>query len=77
MDTLDRITKLSHQRTVLDMRLCEAVSAITDLARLCEAVRYTSGLGKGQWERVEKARAIAAKAQAALQTFDDENKGAA
>ena len=66
MDTLDRISALSADKTLATMRLGEAVNAINDLARICEAVRLSAGLGKGQWERVIKARAVAAKCEFAL-----------
>jgi len=66
MGTLERIESLSGDKTLLELRLSEAVVAINDLARMLEAVRYTSGLGKSQWERVEKARKIAKQADAAL-----------
>ena len=46
----------------MDQHLCSSIRAITDLARMLEAVRYTSGLGKHQWERVERARKVAAEA---------------
>jgi len=46
----------------MDSHLCASIRAITDLARMLEAVRYQSGLGKSQWERVEKARKVAADA---------------
>lgn len=49
-------------RAILDRHLCEAVRALVDVARICEAVRYTSGLSRNQWERVEKARKVAADA---------------
>lgn len=48
--------------TKLDSHLCASIRAITDLARMLEAVRYQSGLGKNQWERVERARKVAAEA---------------
>jgi len=32
--------------------------AVLDLTRICEAVRFTAGLGKGQMERVERAKAL-------------------
>lgn len=43
----------------LETRVDELSAAVMDLVRICEAVRYTSGLGRHQWERVEKARALA------------------
>lgn len=55
----------------MDGHLCASLRAIADLARMLEAVRYTAGLGKGQWERVERARKVAADAEqflAALST---------
>lgn len=42
----------------------ELADAIDDLARMLEAVRYTTGLGAKQMERINKAKAIAAKARA-------------
>lgn len=69
MDTLTRIARLAGDKTVLELRLGETIGSILDLARMCEAVRYTSGLGRSQWERVEKARAVAAKADEALRAI--------
>lgn len=69
MDTLARIDRLAGDKTALELRLGEAIGSILDLARMCEAVRYTSGLGKNQWDRVEKARAVAAKADEALRSI--------
>lgn len=66
MNTLTRIERLSHDKAQLESRLGETIDALLDLARICDAVRYSAGLGKGQLERVEKARTIAAKADAAL-----------
>lgn len=59
---------LSADKIKLEARLGETIGAVLDLARMCEAVRYSAGLGKHQWERVEKARAIAAKADEALKS---------
>ena len=43
----------------------EMVEALKDLARLCEAVRYSVGLGKSQLDRIEKAKSIIAKVESA------------
>lgn len=51
MTTLDRIEQLSCDRTKLLLRL-------KDLTRICDAVRYTAGLGKGQLERIEAAKKL-------------------
>ncbi|PWJ80588.1 hypothetical protein C7441_112130 [Pseudaminobacter salicylatoxidans] len=53
---------MSDRLSKMDSHLCAAIRSITDLARLLEAVRYQSGLGKSQWERVERARNVAAEA---------------
>jgi hypothetical protein len=50
------------ERTKLQLRLGDTIHAINDLARMLEAVRYQSGLGKSQWQRVERARKVAAEA---------------
>ncbi len=63
---LEAIDRLSGDKATLQLRLGEAIGAILDLSRICEAVRLESRLNKFQWERVERARAIAAKADAAL-----------
>lgn len=55
--------------SIMDKHLCKAVRAIEDLARICDAVRYTAGLGKKQMERVEKARVIADEAEQFLATY--------
>jgi len=62
-DSVDRIYDLTYERTKLELRLGDTIRAINDLARMLEAVRYTSGLGKKQMERVEKARAVADEAE--------------
>lgn len=43
----------------------EMSDALKDCLRMLEAVRYTAGLGKGQWERVKKAKAVLAQATGA------------
>lgn len=53
----------------MDGHLCASIRAITDLARMLEAVRYTAGLGKHQWDRVERARKVAAEADQFLATL--------
>lgn len=53
---------MTERLAKMDAHLCAAVRSITDLARMLEAVRYQSGLSKNQWERVERARAVAAEA---------------
>lgn len=73
MDTLERIGQLAGDKTTLELRLGDAIGSIQELARICEAVRYTAGLGKSQWDRVEKARAVAAKADEALQAIRARN----
>lgn len=46
----------------------DLLDPLKDLIRIAEAVRYTAGLGKGQLERVEKAKVAAAEAEVALTT---------
>ena len=41
----------------------ELLSALKDVTRILEAVRYTAGLGKKQAERLEHARAALKKAE--------------
>ena len=53
----------------MDSHLCACVRAITDLARMLEAVRYTAGLGKHQWDRVERACKVAAEAEQFLASY--------
>lgn len=48
-----------HVIEQLEAREAELSAALKDICRICEAVRYTAGLGRHQWERVEKARALA------------------
>lgn len=40
----------------------DLLAALRDILRILEAVRFTAGLGKKQMERIEKARAVLAKA---------------
>lgn len=40
----------------------ELYAGLSDALRMLEAVRYTTGLGKKQLERIEKAKAALAKA---------------
>lgn len=59
--------------TQMDAHLCAAVRSITDLARMLEAVRLTAGLGKNQWDRVERARKVAADADQFLASISRED----
>lgn len=65
-DSVDRIYDLTYDRTRIQLRLGDTISAINDLARMLEAVRYQSGLSKSQWERVERARRVAVEADQLL-----------
>lgn len=65
-------TRLSE----MDGHLCKTVRAIEDLARICDAVRHTAGLGKKQMERVEKARVIADEAEQFLVRLGQEQADA-
>lgn len=69
-DSVDRIFDLTYERTRLQLRLGDTIRAINDLARICEALRYTSGLGKRQMERVEKALAVADEAEQLLVSIE-------
>ena len=40
----------------------ELLSSLQEVVRICEAMRYTAGLGRNQVERIEKAKATIAKA---------------
>jgi len=42
----------------------EVLGSLKDLIRITEAVRYSAGLGKTQMERVERAKEVAARAEA-------------
>lgn len=53
---MDRRGRVIEQ---MEAREVDLVAALKDICRICEAVRYTAGLGRHQWERVEKARALA------------------
>lgn len=67
MDTAsiqERREALADDRAVLAVHLEWAIAAIRDVTRICEAVRYTNGLGQGQWDRVTEARSVADKAEA-------------
>lgn len=55
---MQRVEALAYDRSALLLRL-------KDMTRICEAVRYTSGLGKHQWERVEAAKKLIAEIEAA------------
>jgi hypothetical protein len=64
---------MSDRLALMDKHLCEAIRSISDLARMLEAVRYTAGLGKNQWERVERARKVAADADQFLASISKES----
>ena len=38
----------------------DLLASLQDVVRICEAMRYTAGLGKNQVERIEKAKALIA-----------------
>jgi hypothetical protein len=63
---------MSNRLTQMDAHLCATVRSIYDLARMLESVRYQSGLGKNQWERVERARKVAAEADQFLASISNE-----
>lgn len=42
----------------LEAAILELSDAVANLGRICEAVRYTAGLGKGQLERVKHAQSL-------------------
>src|SRR5690606_10640570 len=50
---------IAEQREMLS----ELVAAARDVTRMLEAVRYSSGLGQGQIDRLKKAQAIVARAE--------------
>lgn len=52
----------AEQREVLS----ELLIAAKDMARILDAVRMSAGLGKGQVERITKAKAIMLKAEGML-----------
>ena len=58
---MQRIETLADANATLLYRL-------KDVTRICEAVRFTSGLGKHQWERVEAAKRLIAEIEAAKPT---------
>jgi len=41
----------------------ELLSALKEVVRYCEALRYTAGMGPNQLKRLENAKAIIAKAE--------------
>lgn len=49
---------LEHERQASKKLL----DSLQEVVRICEAVRYTTGLGKNQLERVERAKAAIAEA---------------
>ena len=56
----------------MDSHLCAALRSIEGLTRMLEAVRFQSGLGKRQWERVERARQVVADAEQFLGSISEE-----
>lgn len=46
--------------------LAELLVAAKDMARMLEAVRFSAGLGKGQIDRLTKAKALIAKVDGVL-----------
>lgn len=52
--TIPFAMKLAEQ----DKKIAAMGDAINDLARMLEAVRYTTGLGAKQMERIERAKAL-------------------
>ena len=40
----------------------QLLESLSDVIRICDAIRYTAGLGRNQLERIQKARAAIAKA---------------
>jgi hypothetical protein len=41
----------------------DLLGSLEDVVRICKAMRFTVGLGKGQIERIERAEALIAKAK--------------
>jgi hypothetical protein len=41
----------------------ELLESLESVIRICEAMRFSTGLGKGQLERIETARGVIAKAK--------------
>jgi len=39
----------------------DLLTSLKDVTRILDVVRYTAGLGKGQLERLERAKAVIAK----------------
>jgi hypothetical protein len=39
------------------------LNSLEEVVRICEAMRYTVGLGKNQLERIERAKAVVAEAK--------------
>lgn len=62
---------MDNRLSEMDRHLCAALRSITDLTRMLEAIRYQSGLGKQQWERVERARKIEEEAEQFLASLSD------
>ncbi|MBN7759501.1 hypothetical protein JYP46_22025 [Nitratireductor aquimarinus] len=62
---------MDNRLSEMDRHLCAALRSITDLTRMLEAVRYPAGLGKQQWERVERARKIEEEAEQFLASLSE------
>lgn len=43
----------------------DMLRSLKDIVRICEAIRYTVGLGKGQLDRIDRAKAIIKRAEEA------------
>lgn len=53
----------SYNNSRLIVAAPELLVSLKSVTRICEAMRYTAGLGKTQMERIEKAKAVIAKAE--------------
>lgn len=54
---------MSRDEGCVNVTAAELLEELKSALRMLVAVRYTAGLGKAQWERVERAQALVAKAE--------------
>lgn len=59
-DQGDCPTVAAPSRELMEGAILELSDAVANLGRICEAVRFTAGLGKGQMERVTHAQSLIA-----------------